>query len=362
MSSVNIVDVGVSRILGSRVDQEDRYITLTPGSLKSRKDLALFAVYDGHGGAETVNHVQQNLATHLEAHFSIKPKASTPEEYKGAIQLALKAVDRELDIAGASGGSTVALALIDTKQGLLIEADLGDSHIVFADHQPQSPVSTESGNGNGYGSRNGSIAATGWDIERLSVEHAPASPEERRRVEAAGGKINYATGIARIGGVSMSRALGDIDYKLPRINRLAGHDLSDLGVETGVAAGRTVTQDLVSNKAHFSVRNLNGQSLILLASDGVGDAQDAEEVTRLAVERCQQGVEAKEIAEELTRREGKMQGADNCTVVVVVLDTAGKSRRSVDSGRMSLEVSMEGSGSRRRRRSSIASLKDWMRV
>jgi protein phosphatase 2C family protein 2/3 len=35
------------QILGARQDQEDRYITLTPGSLKSRKDLALFAVYDG---------------------------------------------------------------------------------------------------------------------------------------------------------------------------------------------------------------------------------------------------------------------------------------------------------------------------
>ena len=61
--SVNIIDVGVSRvrsvslayspltsspqILGARQDQEDRYITLTPGSIKSRKDLALFAVYDG---------------------------------------------------------------------------------------------------------------------------------------------------------------------------------------------------------------------------------------------------------------------------------------------------------------------------
>jgi hypothetical protein len=35
------------QILGAREDQEDRYITLTPGSIKSRKELALFAVYDG---------------------------------------------------------------------------------------------------------------------------------------------------------------------------------------------------------------------------------------------------------------------------------------------------------------------------
>ncbi|KAA8618249.1 Protein phosphatase 2C family protein [Pyrenophora tritici-repentis] len=45
--SVNIVDVGVSTILGARQDQEDRYITLPPGSLKSRKEIAIYAVYDG---------------------------------------------------------------------------------------------------------------------------------------------------------------------------------------------------------------------------------------------------------------------------------------------------------------------------
>jgi hypothetical protein len=61
--SVNIVDVGVSRVRGwllqpsvcrfyavanfLRQDQEDRYITLPPGSLKSRKELAVYAVYDG---------------------------------------------------------------------------------------------------------------------------------------------------------------------------------------------------------------------------------------------------------------------------------------------------------------------------
>ena len=168
------------------------------------------------------------------------------------------------------------------------------------------------------------------------MEHAPDSPLEKRRVEDAGGEINYRSGIARIGGVSMSRALGDLDYKKPRVNRLAGHDLSDLaGVETGLAPGRTAIHDLVSNKAHFTVRTLHGQSLILLASDGVGSAKEAEECTRLAVDGWQSGKEAKQIADELTS--------------------------SIDGGRRSMDIGMEGSGLRRRRRSSIASLKDWIR-
>jgi serine/threonine protein phosphatase PrpC len=312
------------------------------------------------GGTEAVNHVSQHLHTHLEQHFT-SPKASTAAEYKHAIQCALRALDRDLDRDDLSGGSTVSLVLIDTKQSLLVEADLGDSHVFFADHEPQSPQSSHSPESPSRVD-SGSSAPNGWNVEMLSVEHSPDNPTEKKRIEDAGGEVNYRSGIARIGGVSMSRALGDLEYKKPRVNRLAGHNLSDLdGVETGLAPGRTAIYDLVSNKATFAVRHLNGQSLILLASDGVGDAKDAEEVTRLAVDRWQQGAEAKEIAEEITKREGKAKGADNCTVVVVVLDTEGKGRRSIDSGvgRRSLDV--PEAGGRRRRRSSIASLKDWIR-
>ncbi|CAE7185279.1 hypothetical protein CFE70_006273 [Pyrenophora teres f. teres 0-1] len=357
--SVNIVDVGVSTILGARQDQEDRYITLPPGSLKSRKELAIFAVYDGHGGTEVVNYVSQHLHEHLEEHLNNPTKATSPVEYKHAIQCALKSIDKELDRDNLDGGSTVTLALIDTKQNLLVHANLGDSHAFFADHEPASPQSLSPSSP----TRGDSISCSGlnWHVDCLSVEHAPDNPLEKQRIEKAGGEINYRSGIARIGGVSMSRALGDLDYKRPRVNRLAGHNLSDLiGVETGLAPGKKATHDLVSNKADFAVRMLHGQSLLLLASDGVGDAGAAEEVTRLAVDRWEQGKDAREIAEELTSREGKIKGADNCTVVVVVLDTENKRRRSVDSGRRSFDVSGQDGGSRRRRRSSITSLKEWI--
>lgn len=305
-----------------------------------------------------MNHVAQHLHTHLEQHFT-NPKAANATEYKHAIQCALRAVDRELSRADLDGGSTVTLVLVDTKQNLLVQANLGDSHCYFADHDAQSPQSLSP---HSPTRNNSTTSQAGWNVEPLSVEHTPDSPLEKRRIEESGGEINYTSGIARIGGVSMSRALGDLHLKKPRVNRLAGHDLSDLaGVETGLAPGRSAKHDLVSNKAHFAVRTLKGQSLVLLASDGVGGTNEAEDATRLAVDWWQQGNDAKEIADKLTQREGKSKGADNCTVLVVVLDTESKGRRSVDSGRRSFDVSSDGSGSRRRRRSSIASLKDWIR-
>lgn len=256
-------------------------------------------------------------------------------------------MDRDIEREDLDGGATVALVLIDTKQNLLVEADLGDSHIIFADHSDHT------------GSIGDKKSHDDWDVKVLSKEHAPDAPEEKKRIEEAGGEINYSTGTARIGAVSMARALGDMEYKKPRVNRLAGHDLSDLdGVETGVAPGATVTHDLVSNKAHFSTRQLDGQSLIMLASDGVGNAEEACEDAREAVKQWIEGKELKAIAESLTKRATKVNDADNCTVLLVVLDTEGKGERR-DSGSMDIpRHGRSGSSGRSRRRSSISGMKD----
>ncbi|KAH7071385.1 phosphatase 2C-like domain-containing protein [Paraphoma chrysanthemicola] len=347
---VNIVDVGVSITLGDRGEQQDRYIAFEPRSLKSRKELALFAIFDGHGGTEAVAHIHQNLIKHLEDHFSSTEKRPCAESYKQAIQRSLKAVDRDIAREDLDGGATVALVLIDTKQNLLVEADLGDSHVIFANHSDHS------------GSLEDKQAQDDWHIKALSKEHAPDNPEEKKRIEDAGGEINFSTGVARVGGVSMSRALGDMEYKKPKVNRLAGHDLSDLdGIETGVAPGARVTHDLVSIKAHFSTRQLDGQSLIMLASDGVGAADDACDDAREAVRLWNAGEGCTEIAETLTKRAGEVKNADNCTVLLVVLDTEGKGGRRDSGSGHALEVPRKGSGSSSRRgsrRSSMSSFKE----
>lgn len=347
---VNIVDVGVSTSLGDRGEQQDRYICFEPRSLKSRKDLALFAIFDGHGGTEAVKYIHSNLVKHLEDHFSTTEKEPCAESYKQAIQRSLKAVDRDISRDDLDGGATVALILIDTKQNLFVEADLGDSHIIFA------------GRSDNRGSLDGSKGKDDWDIRVLSKEHAPDAPEEKKRIEEAGGQINYSTGIARIGAVSMARALGDMEYKKPRVNRLAGHDLSDLdGVDTGLAPGKKATHDLVSNKAHFSTKQLSGQSLIMLASDGVGDAESACEDAREAVRMWTEGLDCEDIAKTICKDAGKVKDADNCTVLLVVLDTEGKGDRR-DSGsdvRRSLSTGRSRRGSRR---SSMSSLADSIRL
>lgn len=119
----------------------------------------------------------------------------------------------------------------------------------------------------------------------------------------------------------MTRAVGDTELKLPRVNRLADHDLTDLdGIETGLKPGRTASADLVTNKAHFNVRHLKGESLVFLSTDGVGEERDAELAAKTATDWKTQGWSAKQIATELAKRAGKAKGSDNCTVIVISLE------------------------------------------
>jgi serine/threonine protein phosphatase PrpC len=119
----------------------------------------------------------------------------------------------------------------------------------------------------------------------------------------------------------MTRAIGDTELKLPRVNNLAAHNLTDLdGVETGLKPGRKASADLVINKAHFDVRHLKGESLVFISTDGIGEENDAELAARTATDWKSQGRSADWIASELAHRAGKARGSDNCTVIVIVLE------------------------------------------
>lgn len=319
------------------------------------------------GGTAAVSHIHKEYINHLESYLNPTsngvPGPSDAESYQNAIQSALTNTDVDISAANFDGGATVALALIDTAQNILVTADLGDSHIVLATHSPHK----------------GSIGQKenlDWDVEVLSEEHIPDNPKEKKRIEDSGGEVTYSTGIPRIGGVAMSRALGDMEYKKPRVNRLAGHDLSDLGgIHTGVRKGATVTDNLVSNEAHFTNHTITTQSILVLASDGVGDAPEAEEDTRAVVDMYSSGRrDLKKIAKEVTKSAGKVDNADNCTVMIIVLDVKNRTKRDSGSGTTAGAVEFEiepaglearmrkwsGSSSRRssRRSSSFSSMRD----
>ncbi|RMY75357.1 hypothetical protein D0863_02642 [Hortaea werneckii] len=299
MSPAKIVDIGVAQKLGDRPEQQDRYHVIQPGRFQ-QEHIAFFGVYDGHGGSLAVNQIEQEMSSVLESHLE---SDMSYHQYQDALENALKDQDAALLATGMSHqGSTASIALLDTARGLIVSADLGDSHIVLANKQPDEPLV--------------------WNVSRLSVLQNPSSTMERARIENAGGEINHTYGTARIGGLAISRALGDMSLKQPEIDEISHslQSMGDLEGETGVQENSIVTSDLVSNEANTTARHLKGRNVLLLASDGIGETSDAEGAARHAAKCWEQGMSAHQIAQDLGRQAMRLPAPDNCTVVLVFID------------------------------------------
>ncbi|KMU86591.1 hypothetical protein CIHG_04379 [Coccidioides immitis H538.4] len=200
MQALSLLDCGIATDQGQRPHQEDRYAFITPQGFPAcdHRQLAFFAVYDGHGGPDVSDHASKHLHLNL-----ISSPAFQAGDCENAIRGAIDAEENQLFEGFASGGndastsgSTVALTLVDLNKGEVVIANLGDSHIVL-----------------------GELEWTGGKItyktKRLTTADNPDVPEEKSRVEAAGGTIRRRAGQARIGTINMSRALGDLQYKKP---------------------------------------------------------------------------------------------------------------------------------------------------
>jgi serine/threonine protein phosphatase PrpC len=215
------------QIIGDRPHQEDRYLTLSPGALKSRKEVAVFAVFDGQyvvalaffspartwvlvstihdltqcsAGATVADHVAANLIQHLDGELANATEFSV-ETYQAAIQAALVAEDEDISREDFTGGSTVALALVDTAQKLLVAANLGDSQVVFAKRLQRNKKEEAKllKLDQSLRAHHVSKKKNQWEVTRLSVSHDPDSPDEKKRIEDSGGEVNYDTGVPRVG-------------------------------------------------------------------------------------------------------------------------------------------------------------------
>ncbi|CRG86998.1 putative quinate permease [Talaromyces islandicus] len=167
---------------GGRDDQEDRFTIVFPTlfSKDISNETAFFAVYDGHGGADTANFASQRLHTILKNQPSFRTG-----DYKTAIESSLAEVDKQFFDLGKLGkgdpvttGSTVALCLVNLTTSSAVVANLGDSHVLLGEQ---------------------SMVYRGCSVRRLSKAHKPEEVDERIRIERAGGRINTITGQPRVG-------------------------------------------------------------------------------------------------------------------------------------------------------------------
>eukprot|EP00747_Dinoflagellata_sp_TGD_P168566 gnl/TRDRNA2_/TRDRNA2_195240_c0_seq1.p1 gnl/TRDRNA2_/TRDRNA2_195240_c0~~gnl/TRDRNA2_/TRDRNA2_195240_c0_seq1.p1 ORF type:complete len:479 (+),score=111.87 gnl/TRDRNA2_/TRDRNA2_195240_c0_seq1:70-1506(+) len=299
-----LISAGVASWQGNKEVQEDRYaLEITLESADGQRIIG-FGVYDGHAGSLCVDALLESLPRNLQKCLSLKA-ALTEETLREAVLEACTLVDSEFLVQAreraALDGSCALLALIFPAEGRaaatdyrLLVVNLGDSRAVLC---KSSTAGSESARTQGV---------------RLSDDQKPGRPDERRRIENNGGVVGvrdvcyrvFTPGLATlggrslVGGLSVSRAFGDLLMKEPQRYGCPG-----------------VTGALVSAvpEIHAYDLHLDTDRFLVLACDGVWDVVDDQE----AVTVCAEHRHPDRSAHALVRRSFEIGSDDNLTAVVI---------------------------------------------
>jgi len=233
-----------------------------------------FGVYDGHGEKRAAEWAHAKLVDNLMREISSSGTAAA-EDRRKALDSCASAAFLRTDAEflrqalqrGMPDGSTAITCMLQTQPGppaqrRLLVANVGDSRAVLVQ-------------------RNGSAAA-------VSEDHKPNRPDEKARVQAAGGRVIFA-GCWRVqGDLAVSRAFGDAHLK-----------------KFGVSAQPELKSFTVGDQDAF----------LVLASDGLWDVVD-EQMCGKSVARSRDPLDAARTLCDMASTRGSM---DNITVLVVAL-------------------------------------------
>lgn len=178
---------GMSAFKGRRPTMEDTHVAIN--NFGDNPHDALFGIFDGHGGREVADYVANKLPGKL-----LEKIKESPQNTPGALTAAFLELDATIPTEYT--GSTAVVGLLKNKTLHLAWA--GDSRAMLI---------------------------RGNQIQAITQDHKPDSPQERARIEAAGGTVietqplTSVTPIFRIKSkipgmaLSVSRAFGDTSYK-----------------------------------------------------------------------------------------------------------------------------------------------------
>ena len=159
---------------------------------KSINPINFIGVFDGHGGKLVSKYLKNNLAKYILKKTDIniyQQKNAVTSKFLG--KLFDKIQDnliKDHPIVAKRCGYTALCGIMytDTKNNNNIWiANVGDSRAILCNHMNQ--------------------------VIQLSQDHKPNHPPEKKRIEHLGGKIKFDGVDWRIGDLSLSRAIGDLD-------------------------------------------------------------------------------------------------------------------------------------------------------
>ncbi|PON64879.1 Protein phosphatase [Parasponia andersonii] len=269
--------------IGPRDSMDDEHIRIDDlsshlgSNFQSQMPSAFYAVFDGHGGPEAAAYIKRNAmrlffqdsdlpqTTDVDAVFLMELENS----HRKAFLLADLALADESSVSSSCG--TTALTALLLGRHLLV-ANAGDCRAV--------------------------LCRKGMAVE-MSQDHRPSYLPERRRVEELGGHIDdgYLNGY-----LSVTRALGDWDLKLP------------LGSSSPLIAEPDVQQVVLTEDDEF----------LVIGCDGIWDVMSSQYAVSLVRRGLRRHDDPEQCARELVREALRLNTSDNLTVVVICFSSPSR--------------------------------------
>ena len=258
-------------------------------SLPGAPEYSFFGVYDGHGGRQIADFLDEGLEINVSKELQEGDEAGVLERLSRAF-LITDMQSRRLNIT--TSGATAVCALLRTdKTGdkatskMLYVANVGDSRavIVTSDKPPETEVA-------------GAVySPSGYLARRLSHDHRAEDPAEQQRIKDAGGFITR----GRVLGIlAVSRSFGD-------------HGMKDF-----------VTAEPYTTATNLLTCCQDGTGdcpILILACDGVWDVLTDQEAADLVLERFKVEGPFEGAAQLLVEIAIQKGSADNITAIVVFL-------------------------------------------
>jgi serine/threonine protein phosphatase PrpC len=278
-----------------RSTMEDVHVILPAGSWKACHDpnFSYLAIYDGHGGRDTVDFLKQTLATNVAIEINNNLEGDGDIDIPANLERALLITDIQAHKFGIpSSGSTVAICVIhhfkdkqqQQQKTILYTANVGDARIVVSSKR----------------NKNNSKTTTDAAI-RLTFDHSANDPQEVTRIDKNGG---FCLQGRVVGVLAVARALGDFGIK-----KYVIAEPYTYSHETTC----TTTCKLLSNKDNGDDNDNDNGEFVILACDGLWDIMSDQEAVDLV--RAFKG-DKQQVAAELTTYAIKNGSTDNVTVIV----------------------------------------------
>ncbi|EAW25676.1 PP2C family serine/threonine-protein phosphatase [Aspergillus fischeri NRRL 181] len=302
--AIKLRGAGGASAQGTRPSQQDQYTIILPDQISKttiHDELAIFAVFDGHGSRKVAQHAKQHIRELL-----FEGNALQAGRYEDAIRQAIQKEEETLleecqegEDKFAISGSTASVVIVNLNKGVMVVGNLGDSHVLMGECDITGQLET---------------------VHRLTQDHKPDSPKEKERIEDAGGVVNYESETARIGALNMSRALGDLQYKNPLNNDTAGP--STTGQELAAMTPSIEQGNFLSTEPAIIRVDLrqDRRYILALTTDGVTNVLKDNVIIDEIKTRHEGGLGVQQVADELVRDVAEGERRDNATCIAVFLD------------------------------------------